>query len=127
MPPKRRGRSHSDPAGGPTPPTERKRQKHEQDHGDNLEICMADQRHSKVMTEDYSVGWICALSVELAAAKSMLDTLHATRDQNTHDSNTYIYGNIGPHNIVLACLPYNGTGTNNAAIAATHLRRSFPR
>ncbi|KAM0320602.1 hypothetical protein ACHAPQ_009900 [Fusarium lateritium] len=126
MPPKRRGRSHSDPAGGPTPSTERKRQKHEQDHGDSLKLCMTDQGHSEVMKEDYSVGWICALSIELAAAESMLDTLHATRDQNAHDSNTYIYGNIGPHNIVLACLPYDGTGTNNAAIAATHLRRSFP-
>ncbi|KAG5655389.1 hypothetical protein KAF25_006892 [Fusarium avenaceum] len=126
MPPKRRGRSHSDPAGGPTPSTERKRQKHEQNHGDSLELCMTDQKHSNVMIEDYSVGWICALSVELAAAKSMLDTLHAARDQDIHDTNAYIYGNIGPHNIVLACLPHGGAGTHNAAIVATHLRRSFP-
>lgn len=126
MPPKRRDRSHSDPAGGPTTSTERKKQKHEQNHGDSLELCMTDQKHSNVMIEDYSVGWICALSVELAAAKSMLDKLHATRDQNIHDSNTYIYGNIGPHNIVLACLPHDGAGTHNAAIVATHLRRSFP-
>ncbi|CVK92446.1 uncharacterized protein FMAN_07342 [Fusarium mangiferae] len=87
---------------------------------------MKDQTLLNVPRNEYSVGWICALPVELAAAKSMLDALHETFDQHIHDSNTYIFGSIGPHNIALACLPYKGTGTSNAAIAATHLRRSFP-
>ncbi|KAF4443377.1 Calcium-translocating P-type ATPase [Fusarium austroafricanum] len=126
MPPKRRSRSHSDPDRSPTPSAERKRQKHEQEHGDSFEVCMTDQPRPNVLIGNYSVGWICALDVELAAAESMLDASHGTCDQDAHDSNTYILGNIGPHNIVLACLPEGGAGNNNAAIVATHLRRTFP-
>ncbi|KAF5612634.1 Pfs domain protein [Fusarium sp. NRRL 25303] len=126
MPSKRRGRSHSDADRSPTPSAERKRQKHEKYHGDSSELCMADLTRPKVQPENYSVGWICALDIELTAAECMLDEPHGTCDQDTHDSNTYILGRIGEHNIVLACLPDGGAGNNNAAIVATHLRRTFP-
>ncbi|EGU85726.1 hypothetical protein FOXB_03759 [Fusarium oxysporum f. sp. conglutinans Fo5176] len=126
MPSKRRGRSHSDPDRSPTPSAERKRQKYEKEHGDSSELCMTDQKRPKVDLGKYSVGWICALDIELTAAESMLDALHGTCDQDTHDSNTYILGSIGQHNVVLACLPNDGAGNNNAAIVATHLRRTFP-
>ncbi|KAI1060008.1 hypothetical protein LB506_012617 [Fusarium annulatum] len=126
MPSKRRGRSHSDADRSPTPSAERKRQKHEKDRGDSSELCMADLSPPKVQPENYSVGWICALDIELTAAECMLDASHGNCDQDTHDSNTYILGSIGEHNIVLACLPDGGAGNNNAAIVATHLRRTFP-
>ncbi|RKK81725.1 hypothetical protein BFJ71_g15510 [Fusarium oxysporum] len=121
---KRRDRNDNDAATSLAPSGERKRRKHENDN--NSELATKGHMLLNVPHHDYSVGWICALPVELAAAKSMLDALHETFDQHIHDSNTYIFGSIGPHNIVLACLPHEGTGMNNAAIAATHLWRSFP-
>ena len=75
--------------------------------------------------DDYIVGWICALYVEMAAAQAMLDHVHDIPLNDPIDSNAYTLGSIGQHNIVLACLPADGYGTNNAATVASHMRRSF--
>lgn len=75
--------------------------------------------------EDYTVGWISALPIEMATAEAMLDEIHAPLPQIPGDVNAYTLGNIGPHNIVLACLPKGGYGTNNAATVATNMLRSF--
>ncbi|KAK0667120.1 hypothetical protein QBC41DRAFT_142394 [Cercophora samala] len=76
----------------------------------------------------YTVGWICALPIEMAAAKAMLDTIHpAPTDYQAHsDSNSYIMGTVGGHHIVIACLPQGHYGTNNAATVVNNLRRTFP-
>ncbi|RHZ58035.1 hypothetical protein CDV55_101617 [Aspergillus turcosus] len=55
--------------------------------------------------EDYTVGWICALPIEMAAAKAMLDETHAKLPQSAQDPNTYSLGAIQGHNVVIACLP----------------------
>ncbi|KAI0802623.1 nucleoside phosphorylase domain-containing protein [Xylaria sp. FL0064] len=78
------------------------------------------------MVNDYTVGWICALHIEMAAAKCMLHNVHEGLGKSSDDSNTYIFGSICGHNIVIACLPAVGYGTNNAAIVASHMRRTFP-
>ncbi|KAL4874804.1 hypothetical protein BJY04DRAFT_211775 [Aspergillus karnatakaensis] len=65
--------------------------------------------------EDYTIGWICALPVEMAAAIAMLDEEHPTLPSDRSDSNTYVLGRIGLHNIVIACLPYGIYGTVSAA------------
>jgi nucleoside phosphorylase len=57
----------------------------------------------------------------------MLDDVHPDLPQDETDSNTYILGWIGPHNVVLACLPSGTTGTNPAATAAANLLCSFPK
>jgi nucleoside phosphorylase len=77
--------------------------------------------------DDYTVGWISALDVELAAAQAMLDEEHPDLPSSPGDSNTYTLGRIGVHNVVLACLPAGITGTNAAAIVATNLLRSYPK
>lgn len=77
--------------------------------------------------DDYTVGWICALPIELAAAQAMLDETHPDLLQDEKDLNVYTLGHIGQHNIVLACLPSGTTGTNAAAAAAKDLLRSFPK
>jgi ankyrin repeat domain-containing protein 50 len=77
--------------------------------------------------EDYTVGWICALPNELAASQAMLDQKHPDILQAEKDSNTYTLGRIGPHNVVLACLPSGTIGTNPAATAAANLVRTFPK
>ncbi|RSL96817.1 hypothetical protein CDV31_013283 [Fusarium ambrosium] len=76
--------------------------------------------------DDYNVGWICALPIEMAAAKAMLDNIHGSLPGGSNDNNAYALGNIGMHNIVIACLPSGHYGTNNAATVANNMRRSFP-
>ena len=74
----------------------------------------------------YSVGWICALAVELAAAKLMLDEHHDKAPQTDHDTNAYTFGRIGKHNVVITCLPAGVIGTASAANVAKQLHSSFP-
>src|ERR1700740_3384923 len=76
---------------------------------------------------DYTVGWIWALQTELAASQAMLDEEHPDLLQAENDSNTYVLGRIGQHNVVLACLPSGTTGTDAAATAAKDLLRRFPK
>jgi nucleoside phosphorylase len=76
--------------------------------------------------EDYSVGWVCALPIELAAARLMLDEEHRHLGQDPNDTNLYTLGRIGEHNVVIACLPAGQTGTNSAAAVAMQMRLAFP-
>ncbi|PTB60188.1 hypothetical protein M431DRAFT_173651 [Trichoderma harzianum CBS 226.95] len=80
----------------------------------------------KLQNESYTIAWICALSIEMAAANAMLDGVHPSLPSNEKDSNSYILGNVGRHNIVVACLPADHYGTNSAAIVANNLIRTFP-
>ena len=75
---------------------------------------------------DYTVGWICALPTELAAAVAMLDERHNALLQDPHDHNNYTLGRIGVHNVAIACLPSGVTGITSAAIVASHIRSTFP-
>lgn len=85
---------------------------------------MARVRHSS--KEDYTVGWICALPVELAAAQEMLDQEHGASITGPHDINIYTLGRVGEHNVVIACLPDGETGTNSAAAVAAQIQLAFP-
>ncbi|KAK0610673.1 hypothetical protein B0T17DRAFT_512158 [Bombardia bombarda] len=78
--------------------------------------------------ESYAIGLICALPCELAAARAMLDHHHENQAQlRPHDNNTYVFGSIGSHNIVIACLPAGVYGTTSAATVATEMLASFPK
>ncbi|KAH7193924.1 uncharacterized protein B0J16DRAFT_354466 [Fusarium flagelliforme] len=77
--------------------------------------------------DDFTVGWICALPVEMAAAEVMLDHIHEALPQHKSDTNTYTLGSIHGHNIVIACLPKGQYGSNNAASVSNHMARSFPQ
>jgi nucleoside phosphorylase len=74
---------------------------------------------------DYTVGWICALPIEMAAARAMLDEHHNPLQQNSRDHNTYTLGRIGRHNVVLACLPTGVIGTLSAATVANQMLQTF--
>jgi nucleoside phosphorylase len=74
----------------------------------------------------YTIAWICALYIEMAAAQAMLDDVHETLPIHADDRNTYVLGDINRHNIVIACLPEGQYGTNNAAIVMTNMKRTFP-
>lgn len=75
---------------------------------------------------DYQVGWICALPLEFAAAEAMLDTLHETLPNRRDDENTYVFGSILQHNVVIACLPVGVYGTTSATSVGMQMRTSFP-
>lgn len=75
--------------------------------------------------DHYNVAWICALFFELAAARAMLDEVHRALPTHTDDSNTYVLGKVGGHNVIIACLPDDQYGTNNATNVVTNMRRTF--
>ncbi|KAL4758906.1 nucleoside phosphorylase domain-containing protein [Aspergillus foveolatus] len=77
---------------------------------------------------DYTVGWICASpETELVAAMAMLDEKHPILPAaDLHDSNSYVLGRIGDHNVAIACLPAEITGKASAATVARDMIRSFP-
>jgi nucleoside phosphorylase len=75
--------------------------------------------------EDYTVGWVSALPVELAAAAELLDEEHEDIPQDPNDTNLYTLGHIGEHNIVIACLPAGQIGTNSAAAVAVQMKAKF--
>ncbi|KAH8684468.1 putative kinesin [Tricladium varicosporioides] len=76
--------------------------------------------------EDYQIGVICALPVEMAAMVAMLDETHPKLAKLASDHNDYTLGRIGAHNIVIACLPAGLMGNGPAAIVANSMQRSFP-
>ncbi|KAF1995373.1 hypothetical protein P154DRAFT_526419 [Amniculicola lignicola CBS 123094] len=75
--------------------------------------------------DDYTVGWICALPIELAAAQEMLDEEHEDLEQDEHDTNLYSLGKVGEHNVVIVCLPAGLIGNHPATAVATQLRATF--
>ena len=75
--------------------------------------------------DDYTVGWICALPVETAAAKLMLDEIHPPLPRRSRDQNTYILGSIGGHNIVIASLPSGAYSHTSATTVGMQLLSSF--
>ncbi|CZS82182.1 unnamed protein product [Fusarium graminearum] len=74
----------------------------------------------------YTVAWICALHIEMAAARVMLDAQHADLPRQGSDTNSYVLGTMHKHNIVIACLPADQYGTNNAASVLSNLKYTFP-
>ncbi|GKZ63602.1 hypothetical protein AnigIFM49718_001524, partial [Aspergillus niger] len=75
---------------------------------------------------DYTVSWICALPLELAAAKAMLDDVHPPLPQPESDHNVYTLGRVGSHNVVVACLPGGVYGTISATGVVSHMVSTFP-
>ena len=81
----------------------------------------------RLKRHDYTVAWLCALALsEQVAAINMLDEQHESLLQPADDKNTYIYGSIKDHNIIIACLPLGQPGTISASILVATLPKSFP-
>lgn len=76
--------------------------------------------------DDYTVGWICVLPLEVAAAKAMLDETHPKLLQPSHDHNSSALGNFAGHNVAIASLPYGIYGTTSAAVVAVQMLSTFP-
>lgn len=77
----------------------------------------------------YSIGWIAALHTERAAATALLDERHEPPtcfEQHRSDTNSYTWGRIGTHNIVIVSLPAGVYGTTSAATTASNMLSSLP-
>ncbi|KAH6700670.1 NACHT domain-containing protein [Leptodontidium sp. MPI-SDFR-AT-0119] len=86
-----------------------------------------DNRYSNVLHRDqYTVGWICALDIEMTAASMMLDELHDSPPQDLNDTSDYIFGRIGSHNIVIASSPVGYNYTSSVAQVASQMLSTFP-
>ncbi|KAL3449638.1 hypothetical protein BJX65DRAFT_294642 [Aspergillus insuetus] len=81
---------------------------------------------ASLAVDDYTIAWICALAVEAAAARAILDRTHPL-PQGFTDLSAYEFGELNGHHIVLAYLPSGVYGTTSAAVVVSRLRRTFPR
>ncbi|KAL4732873.1 hypothetical protein BDV11DRAFT_214852 [Aspergillus similis] len=78
-------------------------------------------------TDSYEVAWICALHEEYICAGRMLDEeFEGPEVSGNNDDNTYCYGRIAKHYVVIGCLPAGRYGTNSAARVARDMVRTFP-
>jgi nucleoside phosphorylase len=93
---------------------------HECEQGSNWATASTRLSH-----DDYMVRWICALPLEMAAAKAMLDEIHPSLPNSLDYHNTYTLGQIGARNIVIACMPSGMYGTTSAVTVAASMRSSF--
>jgi nucleoside phosphorylase len=77
--------------------------------------------------EDYTVGWVCTLPIELAAVQEMLDEEHLDLERDTadNDENLYALGSIGDHNVAIGCLPAGRIGNNSATAVAMRMQATF--
>ncbi|KAK1641297.1 hypothetical protein BDP81DRAFT_131052 [Colletotrichum phormii] len=77
--------------------------------------------------QNYTVGWICAITTEFVAAQAFLDERHERpREVSQNDSNNYALGKLGDHNVVIAVLPNGEYGIASAAVVAGDMLHSFP-
>jgi|SRR5271155_3120214 len=77
--------------------------------------------------QDYHVGWICAVQTEYVITCEFLGEEYPTLPTSSlHDNNTYTFGHIGHHNVVIACLPKDKYGLISAASVAKDMLRRFP-
>ncbi|KAL1648727.1 hypothetical protein SLS58_001903 [Diplodia intermedia] len=89
----------------------------------------AEAQQQKAQLDEYTVGIITALPHERAAVIGMLDEKHdrpIDYTQDKHDHNSYAWGKMGDHNVVVATLPANSYGTNSAAHTVGPMLSSLP-
>ncbi|KID70608.1 Nucleoside phosphorylase domain protein, partial [Metarhizium hybridum] len=84
-----------------------------------------EHRHQSPRPREYTVGWVCALPIELEAAEALLDEEHESLEPDLNDDNLYTFGKCCQHNVVIAGLPAGRTGNNSAAAIATRMKASF--
>ena len=87
---------------------------------------MTKMKRRRLQPRDYTVGWICALPLELQAATKILDEEHDDLPQEANHPNLYTLGRISGHNVVIVCLPAGYIGTNSAAATISQMKSKFP-
>ncbi|PWY86705.1 purine and uridine phosphorylase [Aspergillus heteromorphus CBS 117.55] len=82
---------------------------------------------SRPALDEFQIGWICALPIEEAAAREILDErFDSLEEQDEADPNIYTLGRIGKHYVVITCLG-GEYGMTSATTAANNMTRTFSR
>ncbi|KAF4547193.1 Hypothetical protein D9617_54g000270 [Elsinoe fawcettii] len=80
----------------------------------------------EVARQTFTVGIICPLEIELSAMKAVLDERYRKLTTHYNDRNSYTFGRLDVHNVVIAGLPDGEYGTVSAASVANDMTLSFP-
>ncbi|KAJ5654460.1 hypothetical protein N7490_001463 [Penicillium lividum] len=81
---------------------------------------------SGLTSKDYTIAILCALDKEFLAVRALLKETHRELPTPQEDTNHYVLGRLGGHNVVTTCLPSGEYGTNAASEVMQNMRRSFP-
>jgi hypothetical protein len=93
---------------------------------DDARTPAADTPERKV-NDDYTAGWICAISTEYVAAQAFLDEKHNGPEYvSLNDNNDYTLGKIGKHNVVISVLPDGEYSIASVVSVARDMLHSFP-
>ncbi|KXH34120.1 hypothetical protein CSIM01_07122 [Colletotrichum simmondsii] len=79
--------------------------------------------------QSYQIAWIAGLALGRAAAEAMLDEEHSqpkSFSRHMSDTNSYTWGRIGQHNIVIASPTSGVYGPGSAAVTASSLFSTMP-
>ncbi|KAL3480968.1 nucleoside phosphorylase domain-containing protein [Aspergillus californicus] len=87
---------------------------------------MSRDSRQRLQPDDFTVGWVCAIAEELAAARLLLD---ARYDDVGYESQGYLYtfGKIGKHNVAIGYLPAGRQGSSSATEVAMDMKAHFKR
>ncbi|GJP89527.1 hypothetical protein CBS115989_5447 [Aspergillus niger] len=75
--------------------------------------------------DEFAVGWICALPLEMTAAKAVLDEEYPSLHLPKQHHNTYVLGRISGHKVVITCLPFGIYGTTSATAVVEQMLFTF--
>ncbi|KAF2261117.1 hypothetical protein CC78DRAFT_584053 [Lojkania enalia] len=67
---------------------------------------------SRCLWREYTVGWICAILIEFAPAREMLNEEHENRERDNNED-LYFLGSVAEHNIMAVCLPVHSAQDSN--------------
>lgn len=90
---------------------------------------MNDQENLQRLDVDaYTVGWISALSLELAVATQLLDETHLAPSDFMQSQNPHIYtwGRMENHNVVMCSIEAGFYGASAAADVGARMASTFP-
>jgi hypothetical protein len=73
----------------------------------------------------YTVCWMTTLDCELVAARLFLDKEHADLPTDRKDPNSYILGEMGINNVVIAFTPQGQYGIVSIANTVANMSRTF--
>ncbi|KAL6834745.1 hypothetical protein V8C40DRAFT_261437 [Trichoderma camerunense] len=77
--------------------------------------------------DKYTVGWIAVLPCEIDAARLLLDHEHPDLPALRGDTNNYILGDMGGHNVAIAFPGAGRKGIASATDTATNIIRTFSK
>ncbi|KAJ5741612.1 hypothetical protein N7533_011021 [Penicillium manginii] len=76
--------------------------------------------------QNYTIGWVCAISTESVAAQAFFDEKHdPPAEVAQNDNNSYALGRMGNYNVVIAVLPDGEYGLVSAASVAKDMLHTF--